>query len=109
MKVVVIGIVAIIGVFVGSMVFYTVDESQQAIIVQFGEPIGDGLVDARVRPHQVGPGRRLWGAAMAKAPPFRKASNRLFSPVVQHPVHGGLVGQAEGGVGPVPEGDGAVA
>lgn len=45
MKAVLIGIVAIIGVVVGSMVFYTVDESQQAIIVQFGDPVGDVITE----------------------------------------------------------------
>lgn len=45
MKAVILGIIAIIGVVVGSMVLYTVDESQQAIIVQFGDPVGDVVTE----------------------------------------------------------------
>ena len=40
MKSIVIALVAVALIAVGSFVFYTVDEAEQAIIVQFGEPIG---------------------------------------------------------------------
>jgi len=41
MKPIIIAIVAILLIAGGNFVFYTVDEAEQAIIVQFGEPIGD--------------------------------------------------------------------
>lgn len=41
MRLVVIAILAVIAIAVGRMMLWTLDESQQAIIVQFGEPIGD--------------------------------------------------------------------
>jgi membrane protease subunit HflC len=41
MKSIALAIVAILALISGSLVFYTVDESEQAIVVQFGEPIGD--------------------------------------------------------------------
>jgi len=41
MKTIIIAIVAILLIAGGNFVFYTVDEAEQAIIVQFGEPIGD--------------------------------------------------------------------
>ncbi len=41
MKTTLIAILAVIAVAVGSFVLYTVDEAEQAIVVQFGEPIGD--------------------------------------------------------------------
>lgn len=41
MKPIIIGIVAILLIAGGNFVLYTVDEAEQAIIVQFGEPIGD--------------------------------------------------------------------
>ena len=41
MKTALIGILAVAAVAAANFVFYTVDESQQAIIVQFGEPVGD--------------------------------------------------------------------
>ena len=40
MKSILIALVAVVLIAVGSFVFYTVDEAKQAIIVQFGEPIG---------------------------------------------------------------------
>lgn len=40
MKPIVIAIAAVVLIAVGNFVFYTVDEAEQAIIVQFGEPIG---------------------------------------------------------------------
>jgi membrane protease subunit HflC len=41
MKSIVTALVAVVLIAAGSFVFYTVDEAEQAIIVQFGEPIGD--------------------------------------------------------------------
>jgi len=41
MKTVIVAIVAVIAVALGNFVLYTVDEAEQAIVVQFGEPIGD--------------------------------------------------------------------
>ncbi|SHF81818.1 protease FtsH subunit HflC [Modicisalibacter ilicicola DSM 19980] len=41
MKSILIAIVAVVLIAAGNFVFYTVDEAEQAIIVQFGEPIGD--------------------------------------------------------------------
>jgi len=40
MKPAIIAIIAVVAIAVGNFVFYTVDEAEQAIIVQFGEPIG---------------------------------------------------------------------
>lgn len=40
MKRLLIAIIAILAIAAGNFVFYTVDEAEQAIIVQFGEPIG---------------------------------------------------------------------
>lgn len=40
MKPLLIAIIAILALAAGAFVFYTVDEAEQAIIVQFGEPIG---------------------------------------------------------------------
>jgi len=40
MKPLLIAIIAILAIAAGNFVFYTVDEAEQAIIVQFGEPIG---------------------------------------------------------------------
>ncbi|MGK7294642.1 MAG: protease modulator HflC [Candidatus Wenzhouxiangella sp. M2_3B_020] len=45
MKTVTIGILAVVLIAVGNFVLYTVDESQQAIIVQFGEPVGDVVTE----------------------------------------------------------------
>ncbi|MFU8878043.1 MAG: protease modulator HflC, partial [Wenzhouxiangellaceae bacterium] len=41
MKTLIIAIGAVIIVAIGNFVLYTVDEAEQAIVVQFGEPIGD--------------------------------------------------------------------
>jgi membrane protease subunit HflC len=41
MKGVVLAVVAALALLSGSLIFYTVDEAEQAIVVQFGEPIGD--------------------------------------------------------------------
>lgn len=41
MKPALIAIIAVLAIAVGNFVFYTVDEAEQAIIVQFGEPMGD--------------------------------------------------------------------
>src|SRR6056297_2595229 len=41
MKPALIAIIAVVAIAVGNFVFYTVDEAAQAIIVQFGEPMGD--------------------------------------------------------------------
>ncbi len=41
MKPALIAIIAVVAIAVGNFVFYTVDEAEQAIIVQFGEPMGD--------------------------------------------------------------------
>src|SRR6056297_4266337 len=41
MKPALIAIFAVVAIAVGNFVFYTVDEAEQAIIVQFGEPMGD--------------------------------------------------------------------
>ena len=41
MKPALIAILAVVAIAVGNFVFYTVDEAEQAIIVQFGEPMGD--------------------------------------------------------------------
>ena len=40
MKTALIAIIAVVAIAVGNFVLYTVDEAEQAIIVQFGEPIG---------------------------------------------------------------------
>ncbi|MBQ0831870.1 protease modulator HflC [Marinobacter sp.] len=40
MKPILLAIVAVVLIAIGNFVFYTVDEAEQAIIVQFGEPIG---------------------------------------------------------------------
>jgi len=40
MKPALIAIIAVLAIAIGNFVFYTVDEAEQAIIVQFGEPIG---------------------------------------------------------------------
>ena len=40
MKSLLITVIAILAIATGNFVFYTVDEAEQAIIVQFGEPIG---------------------------------------------------------------------
>jgi len=45
MKPAVIGIIAIVLVALGNFVLYTVDEAEQAIIVQFGEPMGDVVTE----------------------------------------------------------------
>lgn len=41
MKTTLIAILAVVLIIAGNFMFYTVDEAEQAIIVQFGEPIGD--------------------------------------------------------------------
>ncbi|HSS63376.1 MAG TPA: protease modulator HflC [Gammaproteobacteria bacterium] len=41
MKSLALAVVAGLALVLGSLVFYTVDEAEQAIVVQFGEPIGD--------------------------------------------------------------------
>ncbi len=41
MKGLALAVVAALALIVGSMTFYTVDQAKQAIVVQFGEPIGD--------------------------------------------------------------------
>lgn len=41
MKTTLIPILAVVLIMAGNFMFYTVDEAEQAIIVQFGEPIGD--------------------------------------------------------------------
>src|SRR6056297_486758 len=41
MKPALIAILAVLAIAAGNFIFYTVDEAEQAIIVQFGEPIGD--------------------------------------------------------------------
>jgi membrane protease subunit HflC len=41
MKTTLIAILAVVLIMAGNFMFYTVDEAEQAIIVQFGEPIGD--------------------------------------------------------------------
>src|SRR6056297_2016411 len=41
MKPALIAIIAVLAIAAGNFIFYTVDEAEQAIIVQFGEPIGD--------------------------------------------------------------------
>lgn len=41
-----LGLIVILVIFVASGVVYTVDEIQQVVITQFGEPIGDPIVDA---------------------------------------------------------------
>lgn len=45
MKTVTIAILVVAAIAVGNFVLYTVDESQQAIIVQFGEPVGDVITE----------------------------------------------------------------
>jgi len=45
MKTVVIAILAVVVIAGANFVLYTVDESQQAIIVQFGEPVGDVITE----------------------------------------------------------------
>jgi len=45
MKTAVIAVFAVIVIFGANFVFYTLDESQQAIIVQFGEPVGDVVTE----------------------------------------------------------------
>jgi len=44
-KTTIIAIIAVIVIALGNFVLYTVDEAQQAIVVQFGEPIGE-VIDA---------------------------------------------------------------
>src|SRR6056297_2416781 len=41
MKPALIAILAVLAIAAGNFIFYTVDEAEQAIVVQFGEPIGD--------------------------------------------------------------------
>src|SRR6056297_856527 len=41
MKPALIAILAVLAIAAGNFIFYTVDEAEQAIIVQFGEPMGD--------------------------------------------------------------------
>ena len=41
MKSIALAIVAVLALLLGSLTFYTLDEAKQAIVVQFGEPIGD--------------------------------------------------------------------
>ena len=38
-------ILVVIGVFVGSSALFTIDQAEQAIIVQFGAPVGDPIVE----------------------------------------------------------------
>lgn len=45
MKTVLIAILAVALVIAGNFVLYTVDEAEQAIIVQFGEPVGDVVTE----------------------------------------------------------------
>lgn len=45
MKTTLLGIVIAIGAVIGYFTLYTVDESQQAIIVQFGDPVGDVITE----------------------------------------------------------------
>jgi len=45
MKTIVIAIVAVLGLVGANFVLFTVDEAEQAIIVQFGEPIGDVITE----------------------------------------------------------------
>ncbi|MDZ7789388.1 MAG: protease modulator HflC [Xanthomonadales bacterium] len=45
MKALVIAIVAVLGIAGANFVLFTVDEAEQAIIVQFGEPIGDVITE----------------------------------------------------------------
>lgn len=45
MKTTLLGIVVAVAVVLGYFTLYTVDESQQAIVVQFGEPIGDVITE----------------------------------------------------------------
>jgi len=45
MKTTAIAILAVIAIAVGNFMLHTVDESQQAIIVQFGEPVGDVITE----------------------------------------------------------------
>ena len=40
MKTSVLALVAVLVIIIGNLTLYTVDEAQQAIVVQFGEPIG---------------------------------------------------------------------
>lgn len=49
MKSIALAIVAILALISGSLVFYTVDESEQAIVVQFGEPIGDVVSESGLK------------------------------------------------------------
>ena len=41
MKTLILSIIAVVAVILGSTMLYTVDEAKQAIVVQFGDPIGD--------------------------------------------------------------------
>ena len=41
MKTTLLAIVAVLAFVIGNFTLYTVDEAEQAIVVQFGEPIGD--------------------------------------------------------------------
>jgi membrane protease subunit HflC len=45
MKTTAIAILVVIAIAAGNFMLYTVDESQQAIIVQFGEPVGDVIAE----------------------------------------------------------------
>jgi membrane protease subunit HflC len=45
MKPIVIGVLAVVVIAAGNFMLHTVDESQQAIIVQFGEPVGDVITE----------------------------------------------------------------
>ncbi|MCA1791290.1 MAG: protease modulator HflC [Thioalkalivibrio sp.] len=45
MKTILIAIVAVLGIVGANFVLFTVDEAEQAIIVQFGEPIGDVITE----------------------------------------------------------------
>src|SRR6056297_2788555 len=45
MRIAVVAVLAVVLVIAGRTMLWTLDESQQAIIVQFGEPIGD-VIDA---------------------------------------------------------------
>ena len=49
MKSIAVGIIALLALVSGTLVFYTVDESQQAIVVQFGEPIGDVISESGLK------------------------------------------------------------
>jgi modulator of FtsH protease HflC len=45
MKTTILAIAAVIALIIGYTTLYTVDESQQAIVVQFGEPMGDVITE----------------------------------------------------------------